>query len=242
MKVQKPNWFSLIEVRGLMERRPWSILSWGSGIVAMAFIGYYGILSLGNPPTVIGQQFVLTEFPPQSISPWFFAKPITWFCYASFLYWSFGLEAQKIHFLRFSDRTRRLLFVATAVIAFGALYEIFFNFMLWSALEVLANNCANPPCSPDFASNPWPNLRSPLSLTFSTKVVTLIFAMAMYSLYFLHRVDKEIEKRNPTLSPTFSRQESYGIDTIRNMPITRSYSFAFTTQALDSVTEYPQPT
>ncbi|HEX9197004.1 MAG TPA: hypothetical protein VF906_04340, partial [Candidatus Bathyarchaeia archaeon] len=124
----------------------------------------------------------------------------------------------------------------------GALYEIFFNFMLWSALEVLANNCANPPCSPDFASNPWPNLRSPLSLTFSTKVVTLIFAMAMYSLYFLHRVDKEIEKRNPTLSPTFSRQESYGIDTIRNMPITRSYSFAFTTQALDSVTEYPQPT
>ncbi|MBO0889045.1 hypothetical protein J2P12_08110, partial [Candidatus Bathyarchaeota archaeon] len=131
LKVQKPNWFSVTELRGLFDRRAWSILSWSSGIVALAFIGYYSILALGNPPAVIGQQFVLTEFPPQSLSPWLFAKPITWFCYASFLYWTFGLEAQRSHFLRFSERTRRFLFVVTAVIGFGALYEIFFNFMLW---------------------------------------------------------------------------------------------------------------
>jgi len=244
LKVQKPNWFSLIELRGLFERRPWSMLSWGSGLLAMAFIGYYGILALGNPPSVIGQQFVLTEFPPTSISPWFFAKPITWFSYASFLYWCFGLEAQRSHFLGFSERTRRFLFVVTAVIGFGAFYEIFFNFMLWSALEVLANNCApvGPPCNPDQLFNMFPNLRNPLSLVFATKVVTLIFAMSMYSLYFLHRVDREIEKRNLTPAPTFSRQESYGINTMRNTPITRSYSFAFTTGVRDTVEEYPQPT
>src|SRR5438093_6426874 len=74
LKVQKPNWFSLIELRDLFERRPWSMLSWASGLVAMAFIGYYGILALGNPPSVIGEQFVLAEFPPTSISPWFFAR------------------------------------------------------------------------------------------------------------------------------------------------------------------------
>src|SRR5207247_24236 len=110
------------------------MLSWASGLVATAFIGYYGILALGNPPSVIGEQFVLAEFPPTSISPWFFAKPITWFSYASFLYWAFGLESQRSHFLRFSERTRRFLFVVTAVIGFGALSEIFFNFILWSAL------------------------------------------------------------------------------------------------------------
>src|SRR5439155_1634020 len=115
------------------------MLSWASGLVATAFIGYYGILALGNPPSVIGEQFVLAEFPPTSISPWFFAMP-------------------------------------------------------------------------------------------------------MYSLYFLHRVEKEIEKLNPTPAPIFSRQESYGVDTMRNIPITRSYSFAFTTGVRDPVAEYPQPT
>jgi hypothetical protein len=243
LKVQKPNWFSIDELRSFAVQRPWSVLSWASGMVAMAFIGYYGLLVIGNPPSVIGQEFVLTEFPPTSISPWLFAKPITWFCYASFLYWAFGLEAQRKHFLRFSDGTRRFLFVITALIAFGAFYEIFFNFMLWSALEVLANNCGSVGCNPDLLFNSFPNLRNPLSLTFATKVVTLVFSMAVYSLYFLHRVDREVEKRSPTPATVFSRQESYDVDTIRNIPITRSYSFAITTEAQSpAVVEYAQPT
>ena len=228
--MQFPNWARLTGVRGFIQRRPWTVLSWGSGIVALTFIGYYGILALFNPPTVIGQQFVLTEFPPQSISPWFFAKPITWFSYAGFLYWAFGLEAQRSHFLSFSGRTRRFMFVVTAVIAFGALYEIFFNFMLWSALEVLCNSSQPSPCSPDSVSNPWPNLRSPLSLTFSTKIVTMVFAMAVYSLYFLHRVEKEIDKRKAIPAVGYSRQERFEVDTVRNVPITRSVSFGVTTQ------------
>lgn len=207
----------------------------------MTFIGYYGILALGNPPNVIGQQFVLTEFPPASISPWFFAKPITWFCYASFLYWAFGLEAQKGHFLRFSDGTRRFMFVVTAVIAFGAFYEIFFNFMLWSALEVLANNCGQIGCNPDLLFNSFPNLRNPLSLTFATKIVTLVFSMSIYSLYFLHRMDREIEKRTPIPASNFSRQESYDVDTIRNVPVTRSYAGSFANGVRNSVLENDQP-
>ena len=127
------------------------------------------------------------------------------------------------------------MLVVTAVIAFGALYEIFFNFMLWGALEVLANNCAVPPCNPDFASNPWPNLRSPLSLTFSTKVVTLVFALSVYSLYFLHRIDKEIDRKTPTPAFLYPRQERYESETIKNIPVTRSYSYA------DPTKEKPPP-
>jgi hypothetical protein len=241
LKVQKPNWFSAIELRSFAVRRPWTILSWASGIIALSFMGYYGIEALGNPPSIIGQQFVLTEFPPPWISPWFYAKPITWFCYAAFLYWAFGLEAQRKHFLRFSDGTRRFLFVVTALIAFGAFYEIFFNFMLWSALEVLANNCGSAGCNPDLLYNSFPDLRNPLSLTFATKIVTLVFGMCVYSLYFLHRVDKEVEKRSPTPAPIYNRQESYDVDTIRNIPITRSYSFAVTTEARNSPVEYVSP-
>ena len=226
MKVQKPSWISLYEIRSFIIRRPWSLLSWTSGIIALTFMGYYGIIALGNPSVNIGQQFVLSEFPDPKMSPWFFGKPITWFSYAAFLYWTFGLESQKSHFLKFSDRTRRFMFIVTAVIGSGAFYEIFFNFMLWSALEVLANNCApaGPPCNPDLLANEFPTLRNPLNLVFATKVVTLVFALSMYSLYFLHRVDKEREKLGLTPVQAYTRQGPYELDSIRNMPITRSYS------------------
>lgn len=225
MKIQLPNWEGRSGVRGFIQRRPWSVLSWASGIVALTFISYYGILALSNPPSVIGQQFVLAEFPPQNISPWFFAKPITWFSYASFLYWAFGLEAQRPHFLGYSDKTRRFMFAVTAVVAFGALYEIFFNFMLWGALEVLCNSVSPSRCTPDIINNPYPNLRNPLSLTFSTKVVTLVFALAVYSLYYLRKIDKEIDRRTPTPVVLYPRQDRYETETIRNIPVTRSFSY-----------------
>lgn len=212
MKVQKPSWFSRDEIRGLIQRRPWSILSWGSGIIALAFMAFYGISALGNPTANVGQQFVASEY--------LFAKPITWFSYSTFLYWTFGLEAQKSHFLNYSDRTRRFLFIVTALIGFGALYEIFFNFMLWGALEVRA--CSLQNCNQlDVLAYAFQNV--PVNLVFDTKIVILVFGLSMYSLYFLHRVERERERRNPV--PAFPRQESYGVDRVENVPITRSYPF-----------------
>jgi hypothetical protein len=234
LKVQKPNWFSGLGIRSFVVRRPWTVLSWASGIIAVAFIGYYGVAALGKPAAIIGQQFVLTEFPPPSISPLFYAKPITWFCYAAFLYWAFGLEAQKRHFLNFKEGTRRFLFAVTALIAFGAFYEIFFNFMLWGALEAVTAGG-----NPDLLTNPYPDLRNPLSLTFATKIVTLVFGMAIYSLYYLHRIDKEVEKRTPT--PVFNRRESYDADRIRNIPVTRSYQSSVTTESSDSAVDFRSP-
>ena len=233
MKVQKPSWISTVEVRDLIQRRPWSLLSWSAGLVALSFIGYYGILSIGNPPANIGAQFVDAEFPSPSISPWFYGKPITWFIYAAFLYWSAGLEAQRIHFLNFSERTRRFLFIVTALVAFGAFYEIFYNFMIWSALEVLTQSCSPSPCSPDVIASRWPSLPKPLNLVFVTKVVILVFSLSVYSLWFLFRIDKEIERRNPTPQAAFSRQDLYGADTVKTAPMTRAYSFAVTTNGQD---------
>jgi hypothetical protein len=229
LKVQKPNWIGTVEVRDLIQRRPWSILSWSAGIIALAFIGYYGILSIGNPPADVGAQFVTAEFPPPSISPWFYGKPITWFIYAAFLYWSAGLEAQKIHFLKFSERTRRFLFIVTALVAFGAFYEIFYNFMIWSALEVLTQTCSPSPCSPDIISSRFPDLPKPLNLVFVTKVVVLVFSLSVYSLWFLYRIEKETERRNLTPSIAPSRRDIYDADTIKAAPMTQAFSFAVTT-------------
>jgi len=194
MKAKKPEWLSLTQFRGLIEKRPWSILSWASGLGAMAFISYYALqIPLGN--TSIGAQFVLSEWPDPGLSPYFYAKPITWFSYLSFLYWAFGLESFRSRFLTMSYRTRRFLFIGVAFVAFGAFYEIFFNFTIWTALMVLIQNCPDIPCNPDTLVNRYPNLKTPLNLVFATKVVTTVFGLSIYSLWFLHRVDRDLERK-----------------------------------------------
>src|SRR3989442_4174723 len=134
-----------------------------------------------------------------------------------------------IHFINIAERTRRCLFIVTALVAFGAFYEIFYNFMIWSALEVLTQSCSPSPCSPDVIASRWPSLPKPLNLVFVTKVVILVFSLSVYSLWFLFRIDKEIERRNPTPPAAFSRQGLYASDTAKAGPMTTAYSFAVTT-------------
>jgi hypothetical protein len=203
LKIVKPNRAGLLQIRTTLVNRPWSILSWTSGIAAAAFILYYGLQVPLGAKIDLGAQFVLTEWPGPQLFPFFYAKPITWFSYFAFLYWAFGLESQKPHLLRLSPRTRRALFIVTSVVAFGALYEIFFNFALWSAFMdvsgVLSSTCnASPPaCSPDALANKFPStLTNPINLVFATKVVTTVFALSIYSLWFLNRLEKETEARN----------------------------------------------
>ncbi len=165
----------------------------------MSFILYYGLQATTNPQ--IGAQFVLSEWPSPAISPYFYAKPITWFVLFSFLYWTFGLESNRDRFLRMSPRTRRFLFIVTATVAFGAFYEIFFNFMLWSALMVVIQTCETPPCNPDLIANSFPSLRNPINLVFATKVVTTVFGLAVYSLWYLHRIDRDLEQERWSSAP-----------------------------------------
>jgi len=194
MKLERPTKLGYLELRALMERRPFSILSWSSGLLALTFVLYYGLTATTNPQ--LGFQFVQSEWPPPGLSPYFYAKPITWFAYFSFLYWTFGLEAKRARFLTLSPEVRRFLFIGTAVVAFGAFYEIFFNFAIWSALiAVTSANCTPLPCNPDVLANPYPNTRTTLNLVFATKVVITVFALSIYSLWFLNRVEKDLDRK-----------------------------------------------
>jgi hypothetical protein len=191
----KPGRTGWTEIQSFIERRPWSVLSWSAGLSALAFIVFYGLQATTNPQ--VGIQFVQSEWPDPSIFPYFYAKPITWFAYFSFVYWAAGLESNKGHFLKLSPRARNILFLATALVAFASFYEIFYNFMVWLALEVLTTNCKPFPCNPDQVATIF-DTRSPLNLVFATKIVTTAFGLSMYSLWFLHRVDVETERRNQT--------------------------------------------
>lgn len=123
--------------------------------------------------------------------------------------------------------------MVTALVAFGAFYEIFYNFMIWSALEVLTQSCSPSPCSPDVIASRWPSLPKPLNLVFVTKVVVLVFSLSVYSLWFLYKVEKEIERRNPPPPAAYSRQDLYDKETVKPAPMTPAYSFAVTTNTQD---------
>src|SRR5881296_3222794 len=93
-------------------------------------------------------------------------------------------------------RGPKVPFIGTAVVAFGAFYEIFFNFAIWSALiAVTSANCTPLPCNPDVLANPYPNTRTTLNLVFATKVVITVFALSIYSLWFLNRVEKDLDRK-----------------------------------------------
>src|SRR3989442_4034514 len=191
----KPSRQGLTQLRSFIETRPWSVLSWSAGLTALAFIVYYGLQATTNPQ--IGIQFVSSEWPDPAICRYCYAKPITWFVYFSFVYWAAGLESNKVHFLKLPSRFRNFLFLGTAVVGFASFYEIFYSFMVWLALEVLTTNCRPFPCNPDQVASIF-DLKSPLNLVFATKIVTTAFGLSMYSLWFLHRVDVETERRNQT--------------------------------------------
>jgi hypothetical protein len=193
----KPGRMPWTEIRSFVDRRPWSFLSWSAGLTALAFIVYYGLQATTNPQ--IGIQFVSAEWPNPAIFP-LYAKPITWFAYLSFVYWAAGLESNKEHFLKLTPRFRNFLFLASALVAFASFYEIFYNFMVWLALEVLTTNCVPSPCNPDKLASIF-DLNSPVNLVFATKIVTTAFGLSMYSLWFLHRVDVETERRNQSTKP-----------------------------------------
>src|SRR5947209_17678584 len=112
--------------------------------------------------------------------------------------------------------------------------------MIWSASHVLSLSCSASQSSTDVIYSRWPALPKPLAFVFLTKVVVLVFSLSVYSLWLLYRVDKEIERRNPTPPAAFSRQDVYDADTIKTSPMSRAYSFAVTTNGQDPP-ESPQP-
>src|SRR5207244_12328596 len=128
-KLDRKRW---TEIRSFIDRRPWSFLSWSAGLTALAFIVFYGLQATTNPQ--VGIQFVQSEWPDPSIFPYFYAKPITWFAYFSFVYWAAGLESNKDHFLQLSPRVRNKIFLATAPVSFPPLYELFHDLRLWLAV------------------------------------------------------------------------------------------------------------
>ena len=164
---------------GILKYR-WLILASVSGIIALALI-IYGVWR--HPSTsVYGEQFVLDEWSPVLFIQF---KPMTLIVMSVFLFYAFLIQHLEARIALLSRDVRAFLFVISFLIAVGSLYELFFNFALWSAL-MSVTGVANP----DILVNRFPNPRTAVSMVYASKLVLLIFTVSSYSLYFLHRIDK----------------------------------------------------
>jgi len=182
------------KIFGLDEHKICRLLCYAFGFLALALVLVYGSKAFFEDIRVVGESFVTEELPASHFRILGFpiyAKPITWFSFFSFLYWTFGLETWRERFLNMKPMCRRLLFPIVSLVAFGSLYEILFNFGLWTALMAVTGTLGI--LNPDVIVNVF-NVPQPINLVFATKICFLAFGLSTYSLYFLIRVDKEVKE------------------------------------------------
>lgn len=166
------------------------LLSWSFGILSLTLLGVYGLKTLFGDINVVGESFVKEEL-PIPFFPWFYAKPITWFSFFTFCWWAFGLESHRKWLLKLKPPYPKVLMVMMALFTFGSLYEIFWNFAIWTALMAIAG----PLLHPDLLANVF-NVPRAVNLVFATKIVTLVFGMSVYFLYFIHRVTNNFKEED----------------------------------------------
>ena len=162
-----------------------------SGIIALILISYmtldwviYGASPLGDPlvnqPT--GEPF---EFPEPEYFP-IYAKPITWLYVSVITFWFSLLESGKDRAKKYSNFRMSIFKIVSFMGLTISGYEILYNFTIWSALmasQAIAGNII-----PDILVNSSPNPNFPWNLVFATKMFTASFAIAAYSLWFIHQI------------------------------------------------------
>ncbi|MEM2211041.1 MAG: hypothetical protein QW372_06480 [Nitrososphaerales archaeon] len=159
-------------------------------LVIMIGTSIYGIVaSLIQGVEVVGETLVTIEFPYISAFPLFYAKPVTWMV-ASLITFTFTmLELNKKRIAKIRKPIRDFLRFFLFFVGAMALYEVMFNFTLWSGLISAAE--IRGELNPDLIKNPFPNPKTPWNIVFATKFFTVLTVLAFYGFYFLQRLDTE---------------------------------------------------
>jgi len=163
-----------------LNRNKWLIVSACSGLFVLGIVIYF----ITKHPTsaVYGEQFVKDEI---ALITFVQFKPITLIFMFGFLFFASLIQHLEREIASLSNDVRTFLFIVAFVVAAGSLYELFFNFTLWGAL-MSTTTVANP----DILINKFPNPKTAVSMVYASKIVILIFAVSLYSMYFLNRLEK----------------------------------------------------
>jgi len=148
----------------------------------------YGVVeAIVQNVDVVGETFVNFEFPPISMFPLFYSKPITWLSASLIVLYYSLLELNTEKVSRWSKPRRDLLKFTAFFIGAMAVYEVFFNFTLWSGL--IARDAIIGQLNVDLIKNTFPNPKTPWNIVFATKLFTVVAIISLYSIYYLQRIE-----------------------------------------------------
>ncbi len=155
---------------------------------SITILGYYlwrGYTGL-DPFYPVGTNMVDKEI--TLIPDLIYMKPITIFVIISYTGYVIGLTTlTKYASENWGEEIYNFIDVLALVAAFISGYEVLFNFTLWSALISSITINGQPQGNIDTLYNMFPNPETPWNIVFATKVFTLIFAMALTTLFFTNR-------------------------------------------------------
>ncbi|MEM3607809.1 MAG: hypothetical protein QW238_02980 [Candidatus Bathyarchaeia archaeon] len=161
-----------------MADRRWMLLSLAS-ILSLTGIALWCLKA--HPGTsYYGEQFIIDEW---HFIPFIQFKPITLMVYLGFLAWASFLEGVEDQLRSAGEGFIKFAMVLSALISFGSLYELLFNFSLWGAL-MAATDVVNP----DILVNRFPTAETAVSLVYASKLVLLTFATSSYTICFILRI------------------------------------------------------
>jgi hypothetical protein len=152
-----------------------------TGVIILIIVAYYFL----NPKEVAGIGSQLVDLPngrpfeiPSPSVFLFYVKPIT-ILFASGVIFSFSLcSLSERYIARYAPRWLRvLLLLFSALLLAMGIYEVFFNFSLWSALIA-----SNPGVSPDLLTNDYPISTVMNNLAYATKISVLWCVVAFFAL------------------------------------------------------------
>jgi len=157
--------------------------------------------TLGSGGRILGEDMVLTEIP---ILPGFYMKPITFFTFALFLSFAFGLYTPQTRqmFIAAPPSVLRIVFICSWLVAMGSGFEVLYHVVLWSA-ALAVQGLANP----DLITNPFPLSvnPTPINIVFASKMVITILFMALFLIDYVHRIDRIKQERALTARITNPR-------------------------------------
>src|SRR3989337_3712576 len=167
----------------------------GISLIIIVITSIYGILEafLLNAD-VVGETFVTFEFPPISVFPLFYSKPITWLSASLLSFYLTLLELNVEKISKLTGSLRNSLRLVALFVGAMAFYEVMFNFTLWSGL--IAREGILGVLNVDIIKNPFPNPKTPWNIGFAPKLFTVLFVLALYSVYYLQRIESKIGKEN----------------------------------------------
>ncbi len=159
----------------------------------------YGILgTIIQGGNVVGEILVTLEVPPIEVFPLFYSKPITWLSAAILAIYFSSLELGKDRIMKWQKKRRDILKFFAFFIGAMAVYEVLFNFTLWSGL--IASDAILGELDVDLIKNTFPNPETPWNIVFATKLFTVLAIISGYSFYYLERIQSMVNERSSSHS------------------------------------------